>query len=343
MNWFLELVVMSLEAIEYHPVAEEQAQTQEDSEISRTSYGNSLLLSSRYGPDCWELGPVLLLEVVDFYCSVVVLGSNGGYCSGQGTQVIRVTRESDVRYARFGMSLEVIGDQTWMDPVPGVRGMLRPAGIKLPLLEMKADVIRSRVIGKKCTEIGRSQRWSLLEWGRMNPLELRKFFERMRREVGFQWFYSSLYDGMRLIYRRNFDEKVTDIKYVENVLNQAVKLSFSEETSRLKMVELEAMVRRKSVTWLTGLFSDWEFEERMKWREDVLRLPGLKRRSGVKRAGSSPGGKPGRSKRRRMRPSRGVPNVEEVFRLSPLQVYLQMEIYLETLAPALNRMKRRKR
>ena len=114
----------------------------------------------------------------------------------------------------------------------------------------------------------------------------------MRREVGFQRFYTSLYDGMRLFYRRMFNEKVVDIKYVENILNQTESQSFSEETSMLKKVELEAVVRSKCVVWLTGLSSVWEFEE--KWREDVPRLPGLKRRSG-----SRSGGKPGKAKRRR--------------------------------------------
>jgi len=83
-----------------------------------------------------------------------------------------------------------------------------------------------------------------------------------------------------------FNEKVVDIEYVENILNQAESQSFSEETSMLKKVELEAVV------WLTGLSSVWEFEE--KWREDVPRLPGLKRRTG-----SRSGGKPGKAKRRR--------------------------------------------
>jgi len=109
----------------------------------------------------------------------------------------------------------------------------------------------------------------------------------MRREVGFQRFYTSLYDGMRLLYRRMFNEKVVDIEYVENILNQSESQSFSEETSMLK-----AVVRSKCVVWLTGLSSVWEFEE--KWREDVPRLPGLKRRTG-----SISGGKPGKAKRRR--------------------------------------------
>ena len=45
---------------------------------------------------------------------------------------------------------------------------------------------------------------------------------------------------MRLLYWRMFNEKVVDIKYVENILNQAESQSFSEETSMLKKVELEA-------------------------------------------------------------------------------------------------------
>ena len=50
---------------------------------------------------------------------------------------------------------------------------------------MKIERIRSRDIGKKCVVVGRSQQWSLLEWERMNPLGLKGFFERMRREVGY--------------------------------------------------------------------------------------------------------------------------------------------------------------
>jgi len=34
---------------------------------------------------------------------------------------------------------------------------------------------------------------------RMNTLELGKFFQRMRREVGFQRFYSNLYDGSKVL------------------------------------------------------------------------------------------------------------------------------------------------
>ncbi len=79
----------------------------------------------------------------------------------------------------------------------------------------------------------------------MNPLGLKGFFERMRREVGFQRFYSSLYDGIRLLYRRIFDEKEMDKESVNTALNQAVGLSFTEESSMLRKADLEVMVRRK--------------------------------------------------------------------------------------------------
>ncbi len=39
--------------------------------------------------------------------------------------VIQVPMEAYTQYARFGMSLEEIGDQSWVEPVTGV-GMMRP-------------------------------------------------------------------------------------------------------------------------------------------------------------------------------------------------------------------------
>ena len=114
---------------------------------------------------------------------------------------------------------------------------------------------------------------------------------------------------MRLLYLRIFDEKVMDIASVNTALDQAVGLSFTEESSMLKKEALEVMVRRKRVDWLTGLSSDWEFKEKTKRKEDVPRLPGLRGQMGVKRSGSGAGGKPGKAKRRRLRAFRRCPTV----------------------------------
>lgn len=83
-----------------------------------------------------------------------------------GDRVIRLTRKSDLEYARFGLSSEQIGVKTLRDPVSGVREMRRPPGVKIGLLKFDISSTKSCDIGKKCTELVRSQLWSLLglEW-----------------------------------------------------------------------------------------------------------------------------------------------------------------------------------
>ena len=49
----------------------------------------------------------------------------------------------------------------------------------------------------------------------------------------------------------------------------------------------------------------------MKWREDVPGLPGLRGRTGVKRAGNIAGEKSGKTKRRRLRALRGALTIED--------------------------------
>ena len=63
------------------------------------------------------------------------------------------------------MDPEELVKQGWMDPVESVRGLEWPMGLKIPLLEMDMSRVKSK-------EIGRCQKWSLLEWARMNPREL---------------------------------------------------------------------------------------------------------------------------------------------------------------------------
>ena len=82
-----------------------------------------------------------------------------------------------------------------MEPVSEIRRLMRPAGVKFPVLEFKVESAKNKEVEKKCSKMGRSQRWSLLEWACMNPRGLKMFFVRMNCEVGFQRFYGNLYDG----------------------------------------------------------------------------------------------------------------------------------------------------
>lgn len=93
-----------------------------------------------------------------------------------------------------------MNDEVWKNPVVGIRGLKRPEVVMVRLLCMDISRIKSKEIGRLCTEVGRSQRWSLLEWGRMYPSERPKFFQRMESDEGFRKFYRSLYDAMRLLH-----------------------------------------------------------------------------------------------------------------------------------------------
>ena len=87
--------------------------------------------------------------------------------------------KEEKEYARFGLELEDLEKQVWSRPVESSRGLERPKGLRIPLLVLDMEKVKSKEIGEKCTGIERCQRWSLLEWARMNPQDLCKFFERM--------------------------------------------------------------------------------------------------------------------------------------------------------------------
>ena len=61
-----------------------------------------------------------------------------------------VPADSDLEYARFGMDLSQIGEQSWLYPVAGVRGILRPPGMKVGMLKFDPSTDKSSDIGKIC-------------------------------------------------------------------------------------------------------------------------------------------------------------------------------------------------
>ena len=258
-----------------------------------------------------------LLEAREWFLVQVDVLAQVGYTWSRGMRLDPPGKE-EKEYARFGLELEDLEKQVWSRPVESSRGLERPKGLRIPLLVLDMEKVKSKEIGEKCTRIGRCQRWSLLEWARMNPQDLCKFFERMEKNVGFQQFYGGLYDAMRLCYRRIMDRKAPVVEITEKRLKLAVLQSLEEESEGLRKCEEELRVRRMRVDRLTKLSEDWEYEERTRWREEVP-LPNPKVRSGVKRKKSS---KPGKQKRMRMKSSReSVPesNAEEPVGLSPSQ------------------------
>ena len=127
----------------------------------------------------------------------------------------------------------------------------------------------------------------------LNPEFLKKFFVRMQEDVGFRRFYTNLYDLLRLCHLRIFEEKALKIEAVDDALNKAVVLNLEAERMGLEVDEAQVLIRKKRVSWLEGLSTDWEPKERTRWRDVV---PGVKTklRSGLKQSRSQSKVKPGK-------------------------------------------------
>ena len=178
--------------------------------------------------------------------------------------------------------------------------MVRPPGIRIKLLEFDVSSTKPCEIGRKCTKLGQNQRWSLLEWARLDPGLLRTFFVRMVRDTGFQVHYANLYDGMRLMHKRILDTEAPRVKRVEESLTNSVLTSLSVEKAGLERSEAETCVRRQRVEKLDQLTRDWTYEERTRWSEEVPLIPSGKQRESRKRPRSRSKVRPEVSKKKRV-------------------------------------------
>ena len=62
------------------------------------------------------------------------------------------------------------------------------------------------MIVKFCTTVGRSQRFAILEWGLVNPEKIIKFLERMQEDMPFRSYYHRIYDALRLLHKRIYNQ-----------------------------------------------------------------------------------------------------------------------------------------
>jgi len=309
-DWFLDLVLMTLEGVEFHQGVEENAVTREEMILSLRyrDEGDKLaefsppmvrlwtrILGNWPSPTCG--GCRYLLQARDWFIHQMEVLAEARVKWSSDT-VLEFPGEEDRIYSRFNLSLEEVNDEVWRNPVEGIRGLKRPEVIMVRLLCMDVSRIKSKEIGRLCTEVGRSQRWSLLEWGRMYSSELPKFFQRLESDEGFRRFYRSLYDAMRLLHLRVLDKRAPVVEMVEKELKMAVGNSLLEELEGLRKSEEETERRRKRVAGLEKLASDWEYEEQSRWKEETPTLNPSKKRSGLKRKSVS---RPGKLKRLRMR------------------------------------------
>ena len=308
-NWFSEFLLFSLEGIEYHQGDEEIAQTREEMIQTlrfRDENGKLCAISPPYirlwtellgsWPSLTNRGCRFLLQCRQ-WLPVQMRALARARIQWSDAREIQFPKESDLVYSRFGLSPEQIGEQSWREPVPGTLRMMRPPGITVGVVNFDMGSIRSSILGRACAGTGRSQRWSILEWVMLTPENLKKFFARMRVDEGFRKFYQNIFDLLRLVHMRIFDEKAPVVKQVDKALNGAVLLSLaSEEQGREAALE-QLRMRDERISWLKALTKDWEMKERTRWRDLVPAVLKAKTRTGVKRSRSQSKAKPGQLKR----------------------------------------------
>jgi hypothetical protein len=292
-KWFLDWLVLSLEGVEFHADAESRAETREEFLYSLRfrdardklcpSPPKYIVLWTRL-PGSWPSithgGCRFLIQCREWFMVQIraLARANIQWMDGQ---VLWVPNEADLEYARFGLTSEQIGFQSWTEPVPGVRGFARPESISIPLIEFDPRTTFSTDIGRLCTQIGRFQRWTILKWGRMNPFLLKSFFNRMIKNSGFRIFYKSLYDALRLMFLRVFCESAPQVTRLEKELNDGVEKVYQEEKAALERVEIEVAIQRERVSYMEEVRVDWRMKERTRWREGIPQLPVWKRRKGT--------------------------------------------------------------
>jgi len=273
-NWFLDGSVLSLEGVEFHAHAEFITKTREELLYSlRFCDARDNLCSSplKYivlwtrligsWPSITQGGCRFLIQCREWFMVQIRAVARASIQWMDG-RVLWVPNEADLEYARFGLTLEQIGFQSWTEPVPAGRGFARPASIAVPLIEFDPSTTFSTDIGRICTQIRRFQRWTILEWGRMNPFMLKSFFIRMIKNSGFRIFYKSLYDALRLKFLRVFGEPAPQVTRLEKELNDGVEKVYQEEKAALEKVEIEVAIRRERVSYMEEVRVDWRMKER---------------------------------------------------------------------------------
>ena len=94
-----------------------------------------------------------------------------------------------------------------------------------------------------CKLLGRSYRDCILEWARLYPEKISHFLDRMVTDPAWQIAFSGVYDSLRLLYLRLFNEEARTVEMMKLQLTQIIELMLSEERICLERHEQELAVR----------------------------------------------------------------------------------------------------
>ena len=318
--WIQELIAWSLDGVEIHNVDFDKAATREDMILSlryRYSSESSLMEESPAKVKIWcrlignwpsltNGGCRYLLQARDKFLEQARVLKKSRF-KWRLKVTMRELSNGFKAYARFGIPKEIIETCRFSDPAQFHYGLLRPGSCPIPPLYMSPEKVKPATIGKVVKGQERSMKSIVFEWARMNPHKIQKMFERLAGDKPFQKHFHGLYQGLRMIQRRIFNQEAVRIKELDNSFldNVAGQLVEEEERARKAMEMYEA--RQERCKHLRNVLQDKDEEDQTLCFEELPRLPAWKPRRRGRKRGRSGTGREG--KRRKLQDD---PNTEQV-------------------------------
>ena len=124
------------------------------------------------------------------------------------------------------------------------------------MLEFSPRTVKTTTKAISCSTLGRSQRFSILEWGLLNPEKIEQFFQRMISDLFFRNYYFGFYDSLRLLHLGIFDRPAIVVFEVEKKWSSKIDNVLEEERKALERCEEEIIIRRARVEHLERIKSD---------------------------------------------------------------------------------------
>lgn len=300
-NWFLKLLMSSLEGSEIHEKDMKLANSRseminsiryrmgEDTPLADEPARKIKMWADMKGnwPSITRGGCRFVHQSRAWFLQIVKIWNKEKLKDESGER-LKPASEDLEKYARFGISSNLIQSTNFSEPC-GQLGLTAPGSLSHKVLNMNPETVKSFKIGRFCTKQARIQRLIVLEWARLNPNLISEFLRRMGADVQFQKFYRHLYDPLRHLFRRLFAQEAITVVFMEGVLIKNLKAKYEEEFQAYQNVVKEERVRARRLVYLKKVIESGDDKERARWVEDIPALPRWvitrhkKKENGVKR------------------------------------------------------------
>ena len=106
----------------------------------------------------------------------------------------------------------------------------------------------------------------------MNPEKISDFFNRMKTDARFRNYYLTVYDALRILHKRIFDEPPDIIVQSDEHWISKLEIALKEERRALERCQVEIVARQSRVSWLEQVQAD-DLGDRYHWRQGLDPLP----------------------------------------------------------------------